>query len=449
MVLALHEWACLALESAGQRPQQHHALLLKRLSEVSAGAIDRLMVLMPPGSGKSTYGSVLFPAWFLAVHPKADLIAASHTDALATHFGRQVRNCVIEHGETLGYGLARDERAAGRFRTDRGGRYFSAGVRGPITGRRADLVLIDDPVKSHAEADSALARESLWEWYRSELTTRLKPGGRIVLIMTRWHQDDLGGRLLREDDGWVLLRLPALAEPGDPLARSIGSPLWPEIADADSLRRTRTAVGTRNWHAMYQQAPRASEGALFVVDRIATVDAVPAGVSVRAWDLAATAAGDGRDPDWTVGLKLCRDAEGALCVTDVVRLRGGPAEVEAKILATANADGANVTIGLPQDPGQAGKQQVAWLTRRLSGFRVRASPETGSKITRAGPLAGQVEAGRVSMLRAEWNSVLAEELREFPTGRKDDQVDALSRAFSLLAMSAPAVVGRSGLQLAR
>jgi predicted phage terminase large subunit-like protein len=430
--LALTAWADRAL--GGLTPARHHAKLLAMLEQVAGGEIDRLMVLMPPGSAKSTYASLIFPAWWLHRHPNSAVIAASHTAELASHFGRRLRNLVAEHCGALGYGLARDNHAAHRFRTTRQGEYFATGVQGPLTGRRADLVLVDDPIKNHAEADSATARDGLWAWWRAELLTRLKPRGRMVLIMTRWHPDDLAGRLLATGE-WQSLRLPALADSrDDPIDRTPGEPLWPEWEDAAALERKRRAVGPRVWAALYQQTPRPDTGALFHPTRIGTLDTAPAGlIGARAWDLAATAAVQGRDPDWTVGVRLASDDAGRLIVLDIVRLRGGPHEVAEAIVNTAHRDGKAVPVGLPQDPGQAGKQQVAWLTARLAGYRVSASPETGSKLTRAGPIAAQVDAGNVSLVRASWNAALIEELRDFPLGRKDDQVDALARAYALLA----------------
>ncbi len=216
------------VQLAGFAPAAHHSHLIMELESVSRGDIDRLMVLMPPGSAKSTYASVLFPAWWFTQHPASSVIAASHTAELAQHFGRQVRNLIAEHGPRLGFALADDSRAAGRWQIVRDGyksrgEYFAAGVRGPITGRRADLAVIDDPVKSQAEADSQILREHAWNWFRSDLLTRLKPRGRIVLIMTRWHVDDLGGRLMaQQPEQWRVIRLPALAEADDPLGRADG-----------------------------------------------------------------------------------------------------------------------------------------------------------------------------------------------------------------------------------
>ncbi|HTR17121.1 MAG TPA: phage terminase large subunit [Acetobacteraceae bacterium] len=436
-------WALHALAPVGQAPAAHHRLIIGELERVAAGTTDRLMLLLPPGSAKSTYASVLFPAWWFARQPGSAVIAAAHTASLARHFGRGVRGLLDEHGVRLGVSLARDSRAAHRFSLASGGSYFAAGVRGPVTGRRADLVLIDDPVKSQAEADSRAARERLFGWYRSELVTRLKPGGRIVLVMTRWHPDDLAGRLLESGDDWRVVRLPALAEADDPLGRAAGAALWPEWEDTAALARKRVALGERAFAALFQQSPRRVEGRLFEPRHLGEVEAAPGGVAVRAWDLAATASLGGTDPDWTVGVKLVRDEAGRFVVTDVRRLRGGPAEVEAAIRDAARMDGTAVAIGLPQDPGQAGRAQVQYLTRMLAGYRVVASPESGAKETRAMPVAAQVAAGNVSLVRAGWNRAFIEELADFPNGVKDDQVDALSRAFGMLTeVSAPARFGR-------
>jgi predicted phage terminase large subunit-like protein len=276
----------------------------------------------------------------------------------------------------------------------------------------------------------------LWNWYRSDLATRLKPGGKIVLIMTRWHPDDLGGRLLETDSSWNVLKLPALAEPNDPLGRSPGEALWPEWEDEAALNRKRRTIGPRLWQALFQQNPTPDADALFNTTRIEIVNQHPAlQREVRAWDLAATLPSEGKDPDWTVGLKLALTQSGHFVVTDIIRIRAGPTEIANVIVATASQDGPGILVGLPQDPGQAGKQQIAWLTQRLAGHRVHASPESGSKLLRATPAAAAVDAGSLTLLRGVWNKNFLDELRDFPQGRKDDQVDALSRAFSLLGQS--------------
>jgi predicted phage terminase large subunit-like protein len=433
----LTAWTEYALAPFGQKPARHHGFLIGELERVERGELDRLMVFMPPGSAKSTYASLLFPAWWFCRHPRSAVIAASHTGELAAWFGRRVRNMVAEHAATIGYNLATGNAAAGRWDTDAGGEYYAAGIGGSITGRRADLAIIDDPVKSREAGQSEAHRKRVWDWFRADLLTRLKPRGRIILIMTRWHEDDLAGRLLlTEADRWKVLSLSAVAGEDDPMRRAPGEPLWPEWESAAELADKRRTLGERDWSALYQQDPRPAEGALFRVGRIQVLDAEPSGIrAVRSWDLAATAAVGTADPDWTVGLKLGRLADGRFVVLDVVRLRGGPDEVEEAIAGTAGADGREVLIELPQDPGQAGKGQVLYLARRLAGFRVGVSPETGSKVTRAAPVASQVNVGNVSLVRASWNRALLDELAAFPSGRHDDQVDALARAFGALIAS--------------
>ena len=150
------------------------------------------------------------------------------------------------YGDRLGYHLHANRHAAGQWQTTERGEYFATGIRGPLIGRRADLVIIDDPVKSEAEADSLLLRDRVWNWYRFDVTTRLKPRGRVVLIMTRWHMDDLAGRLLAQHPAeWRVLRLPALAEENDPLERPPGAALWPEWEDEAALQRKRETIGER------------------------------------------------------------------------------------------------------------------------------------------------------------------------------------------------------------
>lgn len=430
------KWAENALRNLGRTPAKHHRLLMKELEALSRGEADRLIVQMPPGSAKSTYVSILMPAWWLASHPQDSIVAASHTVGLARSFGRFSRNTTLEEAELLGYELAEDNRASDRWSTCLGGSYYAVGVRGAIVGRRADIAIVDDPIKSQLEADTLAHREFLWNWYKSELTPRLKPKGCVVLVMTRWHQDDLCGRLLAHNpDEWRCVSLPAFAEEGDQLHRNLGEPLWPEWEDSDALLRRRSMVGERTWAAQFQQSPQLNTGNLFKVAHLTFIDALSLEKNsqcVRAWDLAATEDSGGNDPDWTVGVKLMRHKAGQFTVVDVIRIRGSAAEVEARIATTARMDGANVTIGLPQDPGQAGKSQVNYLTKQLAGYHVQSSLETGSKFARAGPVASQIEIGNFSLMRGNWNNAFVEELQDFPYGRKDDQVDALSRAFVLL-----------------
>jgi predicted phage terminase large subunit-like protein len=258
----------------------------------------------------------------------------------------------------------------------------------------------------------------------------------MVLIMTRWHRDDLGGQLLaRARSDWRVIRLPALAEANDPLGRSEGAALWPDWESHALLVQKRSLIGERAWAALFQQDPQPISGRLFAADRLVIVDRAPSDrltAVVRAWDLAATGATGKNDPDWTVGLKLGQQPDGRYVVLDVRRIRGSPREVEELVVETARLDGTKVIVGIPEDPGQAGKSQMSYLTRQLAGYSVVAARETGSKATRAMPIASQLEAGNVTAVEGDWNQVLTDELRDFPYGRKDDQVDALVRAFTTL-----------------
>lgn len=429
-------WSRYALKADGQAPALHHLAVLRELENLAAGRVTRLMLLLPPGSAKSTYASKLFPAWWMARNPAGSVIAASHTANLAAHFGRGVRGLLRAHGPKLNVFLHPEARAAAQFMTEGGGEYFAIGIHGAVTGRRADLAVIDDPVACFDDASSAACREQLWDWYRSELVTRMKPGGCIVLAMTRWHDDDLAGRLMQQG-GWSVLRLPALAEEGDPLGRAAGDALWPQWESRTALLEKREILGERHFAAMFQQAPMQDGSAMFNVSLIKPVDIAPAGRAVRAWDLAASTDAS-RDPDWTVGLKLSRGEHGGYTVEDVRRVRVAPADLGGFIVAVAHQDGPQVTIGLPRDPGQAGMHQVATLAGMLAGYKVVSSTEAGSKITRADAPSSQINNGNFRMRRGDWNRIFTEELAAFPHGRKDDQVDALSRAFGLLAPSASA-----------
>jgi predicted phage terminase large subunit-like protein len=432
-------------------------IMIDELQGVADGRVKRLMIFMPPGSAKSTYASKLFPAWWLARRKRQKIICAANTIRLARKFSGDVQNFIHNNTATLGCGLA--TRAKNLWFTSNGGEYLAAGVDTKIPGFRADLALLDDLVPNAKGADSAVQRENIWDWFNSDLDTRLTPGAPIILVMTRWHEDDIAGRLLQhQPDEWRVVKLRAIAVPPDedpdglpdPLGRAPGEPLWTDDAygyGAQLLARRKRLEkqgSARVWYSLYQQSPTTPEGAVFKTDFLKSQVLEyepPAMRCVRAWDLAATDETGASDPDWTCGVKIGQLSDGIWVVCDVVRFRGGPQQVQQGIESTARLDGREVTIGLPQDPGQAGKSQVAWLTGRLAGHKVVSTPETGSKATRAAPFAAQVNVGNVSIVRGTWNAAFIEELRAFPTGRKDDQVDAASRAFATLLEENPIAVG--------
>ncbi len=247
-----------------QKMAAHHHLLADALDEVERGECDRLLVMMPPGSAKSTYGSVYFAEYFVGRNPQLSVIAASHTAELAERFGRRVRNGVADQQfKTLfNVELAADSTAAGRWSTNHGGEYTAVGVGGSVTGRRGDLIIVDDPVRSREDADSERIREKTWDWWVNDLMTRGKPGCRMVVIGTRWHEDDLQGRLLeREPEKWRVIKLPMIAGENDPLKRKPGERLWHEWFTDEMVQQAQ--ADPRSWISLYQQEPRPTEGAEF------------------------------------------------------------------------------------------------------------------------------------------------------------------------------------------
>lgn len=444
--LSLVTWCEQALAPYGHKPAAHHKLLIAELEQVERGHTRKLMVFMPPGSAKTTYGSVLFPPWFMSRHPNSTVIGASSGSMLADRISGLVQSKIREFPDLLKYKLKTEN--VQHWRSDNGCEYRSAGAGGLITGFRSDLTIIDDPVKSRKEADSLTIRDAIWNWYNADVIGRARPDARTVIIMTRYHEDDLAGRLLQTDpEGWRVISLPAVAGSDDALGRQPGEWLWEDddYGFGRSLRSKRAALeaagSLRDWESLYQQNPRPGEGALFKAESFGIVVVPPISRQVvRAWDLAATEAIGGRDPDYTVGVKLSRLDSGRFIVLDVTRFRGNPRVVTENIVNTAKMDGKSVKIGLPQDPGQAGKAQVHYLVSQLAGFQVQVSPETGAKETRAMPMASQVEAGNVSLVEARWNRAFLEEVSGFPSVAHDDQVDALSRAFSMLVNPAPMMI---------
>ncbi len=431
----LHGWCVEALATVGLYPARHHDLLLAHLSAVEHGEIQRLMVLMPPGSAKSTYASMLFPAWYLARHPTHSIIAASHTALLAERFGRRVRNLINEHSATLDLALATDIQAAGQWETTAGGEYFAAGIDGPLSGRRADLVIIDDPVKSRSDADSDTISERNWEWWKNDLLPRLKPGGRVILIMTRWSESDLGGRLLDDMASgglpWHVLRLPMEAESGDALGRAVGEPLWPEWFTAQ--QRLEARRDPRTWSALYQQSPSPASGIYFEREWLRPVLSLPPRESLRVYgasDYAVTADGG----DWTVHVVIGMDPDGRLWVLDLWREQTATdAWIEAfcdlvkrwKPLAWAEEVG-QIRAGVGPFLVRRQRERGAWVHRR-------AFPTRGDKGVRAQSIRGRMALdGLHYMANAEWRTMLELELMAFPAGRHDDVVDSLGLVGQLL-----------------
>ena len=242
----------------------HHQHIAHEFTKISKHKKGRLIVNMPPRHTKSEFASIYFPAWMIGKFPKMKIMQVSHNAELSARFGAKVRNLIdsVEYKQIFGdVRLREDSKAKGRWETNHGGEYFAAGVGGSITGRGADLLIIDDP---HTEQDSLSdsAMERTYDWYLSGPRQRLQPGGSIVLVMTRWAQDDLTGRLIKAEtepkaDKWEKISFPALIGEDENV-----QPVWPEYWDLDELEKVKASISIRNWSAQYMQNPTSEEGAI-------------------------------------------------------------------------------------------------------------------------------------------------------------------------------------------
>jgi predicted phage terminase large subunit-like protein len=379
--------------------------------------------------------TVRYTVYRLSLDPTLRVIIGAYNQTLAEKFSRDARRIAEDV-----LPLSRARASAGDWETLPGGGVRAVGVGAGVTGHGAGLLIIDDPVRSREDADSEVYRDRAWDWFRDDLYTRLEPRGAAVLIMTRWHMDDLAGRILAEMEGggeaWEVLSLPALAEENDPLGRTPGEALCPERYDVPDLQRIKGVLGSYSFSALYQGSPVPREGGMFKWAWFnPAVEARPAEVEarVRYWDTAGTE-GQG---DYTAGVLMSRTKEGLFWIEDVTRGQWSPARRDAEIRATAEQDGEAVEVWLERETGVAGTERSQATVRALAGFTARFEPVTGDKVHRADPLAAQAEAGNVRMVRGAWNHAYLQELCGFPSGAHDDQVDASSGAFAKLADAAP------------
>src|SRR6516225_1071498 len=328
------------------RPAPHHQRIAEALEAVERGEKKRLMIFMPPRHGKSELASRRFPAYFIGRNPDRSIIAASYNSDLASDFGREVRNIVGSkaYADLFDVRLAEDSSARDRWHTRQGGMYAAAGVGTATTGRGAHVLLIDDPVKDRESADSEVVRERIWRWYTSTAYTRLesdidnsevldddwlwrdlqrdieagratKLEGAIVLIQTRWHDDDLAGRLLLEQqrggDQWEILELPAVREEGGTRLA-----LWPGKYPLRRLDEIRLAIGPREWSALFQQKPAPDEGVYFKREWFNWYDQPPLHLTKYG---ASDYAVKGKSGDWTVHVVAGVDPEDNLYILDLWR----------------------------------------------------------------------------------------------------------------------------------
>ncbi len=421
----------------------HHKLLMSELERVESGETQRLMVFMPPGSAKSTYSSIFFPPWFMGRNPDKSVLGVSNTADLAERFSRRVRNIVAtrEFSNVFeGNGLSDDSAAAGNWETLDGGEFFAAGMGGAIAGRRADLGLIDDPIKTRQEADSDRIRQTQWDWYINDFLTRLKPGGRQILIQTRWHEDDLGGRILeREAPKWRVIKLPMLAMQNDPLGRAPGERLWPEWFTDDMIATAQ--MDTRAWNALYQQEPVPDEGDFFRKADFSEYDTPPAALRVYAASDFAVTEGAG---DYTEHGVFGVDTNGNLYVLDWWRGQTASDVWIERMCDLIRLHKPMVWFG---EAGPIRRAIEPFLMRRMSErkafCRVEWMASIADKVVRARSVQALASVKSIVWPKfAPWRADVEKQLLQFPSGKYDDAVDVFSLIGRGLEHVVPATVKR-------
>ncbi len=437
------------------RAADHHWRIAHALQGIEAGDIDRLVITMPPRHGKSELASVHFPAWFLGRNPDRRVIATSYGFDLARKFSRRARNLFREPRWPFAASTAGDLSAVDAWDiADHRGGYVAAGVGGGITGMGADLLMVDDPVKDSQEADSETYRERAWEWFTQVALTRLEPGAAVILIGTRWHEDDLIGRALTmPGSSWTHLNFPAQAEEGDQLGRPPGAWLWPgrftpkEYEDAKGR-------GSRAWTSLYQQRPSPAEGGTFkrhwwrywsysgqplppVPLRMADgsmhlapcVELPPFwDEHLQSWDMAFK---DTKGSDYVAGQVWGAWRADRFLLDQTLAQLDFPATLAAVRELTDRWPKARRKLVEDKANGPA---VIATLRHELPGL-VAVEPD-GGKEARANAATPEVESGNVYLPHprlAPWVDAFVEECASFPDGKHDDQVDAMTQALLRMA----------------
>ncbi len=464
--------------------------------------ITHLMLNAPPQHGKSEIVSTRLPAYWLAHNPELPVALVSYAQDLANRNSRNARSVFESDRYSQLFsklGILKDPenwRVRDWHLAGSAGYAFAAGVGGPITGRGFGCAIIDDPIENWAAAQSETIRDSVYEWWKGTLKTRLWPGYRVIFMMTRWHEDDLQARILEQEGRrdyctscnfhfdheynpelcpecggnrgrWTIASYAALAETQeerDEIARNEGlregmpdilgrearEPLAPMLNFSRKfLEQQSIDVGALVWGAEYQQHPSPPKGDMFKVGQIPAPepgypmehfggelmeDWRPVHVRhcVRFWDLAASEKKMGTDPDFTSGTLVGLDEKNLTWIMHQTSLQGEPDQVVQMIKDTAALDGTRVKIYVEQEGGASGKALIATLKRELAGYILEGIPSTGSKQTRAYLFAAQVNAGNCRLVKADWNKMWLARHRVFPHGKHDDEVDSTSGAFNQL-----------------
>jgi len=427
-----------------EKPAKHHKILCNALDKVLSGDIRNLMVFMPPGSAKSTYGTVRFPPYYLGRTNKKSILCCSYNEKLATSFGRKVRNLVNTkkcNNVFPDLTLTQDQKAKGEWETTSGSFYLATGVGGGVTGRRGDIGFIDDPVKGRKEADSPTVKQDTWDWYINDFLTRLKPGASQIIIQTRWSEDDLSGRILPDGwsgesgdikckDGklWTVICISAECVKGknDPLKRKPGELFWLEWFNKQYWAETKETANksdSRTWNSLYQQNPASETGTFFKrewFNRYNIGDRPKHLTKFGAADYAVTDGGGDFTEQGVCGL----DCNSDLYIIDWISCQS---ESDVWVDDVINLHKKYNLYMFGAEKGQIRRAIAPWLNRRQSEentyFDIEEMPHIGDKAANARSFQAMAKVGKVYIPMTKWGNDLVDQLVKFPSGAFDDKVD--------------------------
>jgi predicted phage terminase large subunit-like protein len=409
---------------------RHHTLMAKKFEEIAAGKLKRLIINMPPRHTKSEFASNMLPAWFLGNHPDKKVIQSSNTADLAVGFGRKVRNLVDSEQYAKIFpnvSLRADSKAAGRWATNHNGDYFAIGVGGTVTGKGADLLIIDDP---HSEQEARLAQgdssvfDSVYEWYTSGPRQRLQPGGAIIIVMTRWSDKDLTGRVLKSDNtDWELIELPAIMPSGNPL--------WPEFWSLEELQALKQELPPFKWNAQYQQKPTGEEGAIVKRDwwrRWESERPPRCEYIIQSWDTAFTKsqrADYSACTTWGVFYRDEDEQDVNIILLDAFKEKMEFPALKARAKEMYDEWEPDACVIEAKAAGAPLIQEL----RRMGVYVQDYTPSRGNdKFVRLNSVTDLFSSGKVWAPETRWADEVIEELARFPNAEHDDLVDSSVQA---------------------
>jgi predicted phage terminase large subunit-like protein len=424
---------------------RHLDFLSKKLVQLEKRQLRRLMVSMPPRHGKSLLINTYFPAWWLARHPRDQVALAGYGEQFARKWGGDVRDFIIQNNEKLNLVVSRESTAADDWSLTSGGGMLCVGVGGALTGRGANLLIIDDPIKNEQEANSQIFRDRMWDWWQATSSTRMEPHAVVVVVATRWHEDDLLGRIIANDKAsWEIINLPALAEENDPLGRGIGEPLWPERwrGDDEDYQIRKATSGPYWWSALFQGHPSPPGGNVFLRDDWRFYKSVDIATIVReadqviqVWDLAMKAK---TTSDFSVGQVWARKL-GDFFLIDQIRGHFDLAQIE-RFMKSFTMKYPRALAKLVEDAalGPALKQRLQHEVSGIIPIKVTGGIAAPSKWSRAQNVVPYHQSHNIYLpentdgTKAQWVWDFIEECSQFDKGAHDDQVDAMTHGITYM-----------------